>query len=192
MTRPIPLQNCSTSWVLSGFADEAGGTTAEQVAAIRRAGRFRHVDLRGIDGFNIARACPWPTPQAVRRPVRYRRHPRRHVRLARKARSISPTTSSPRLQKLDHLGRLSEVTRPARPVRTVFSYYNKHKQPAGVWERESLGRLARLARAGRPGGLVLYHENEAATFSATSSTTCWPDRRHASATRKAARAALPA
>ncbi len=40
------------TWTLSAFADEAGGTTQEQIDALQAAG-INYIDLRGIDGCNI-------------------------------------------------------------------------------------------------------------------------------------------
>jgi hypothetical protein len=37
MSHHIPLRSCSTDWVLSGFADEAGESCDAQIAAIKRA-----------------------------------------------------------------------------------------------------------------------------------------------------------
>jgi len=39
-------------WTLSAFADEAGETLTEQIAALTEA-QIDHVDLRNVDGFNI-------------------------------------------------------------------------------------------------------------------------------------------
>src|SRR5687768_12907414 len=40
-------------WILSAFADEAGPSCEEQIVAIKRAG-LKHIDIRGMDGFNIS------------------------------------------------------------------------------------------------------------------------------------------
>ena len=39
-------------WTLSAFADEAGGSTQEQIAACLKAG-LTHIDPRNVDGHNI-------------------------------------------------------------------------------------------------------------------------------------------
>ena len=55
------------TWVLSAFADEAGGSTDEQIAALQRAG-FSHIDPRMVDGHNI---CDLPLDLAEQVKAKY-------------------------------------------------------------------------------------------------------------------------
>ena len=53
------------SWNFSAFADEAGPSCDEQIAALRKAG-MKFIDIRGIDGHNIA-ALPVDHARVVRK-----------------------------------------------------------------------------------------------------------------------------
>lgn len=159
MSHSIPLKNCSSAWIVSGFADEAGATTPEQIAATRRAG-FTHLDLRGVDGHNIS-ALPLERAKEVRKllddaglKVGMFGSPIGKIDIAEDFKID--------LDKLAHMGRLSEIL-GCKSIR-IFSYYNKNKAPEATFERESLDRLKRLRDAAAGPGLILYHENERHIF----------------------------
>jgi sugar phosphate isomerase/epimerase len=159
----IPLKDCSNSWVLSAFADEAGEKSEQQVAALQRAG-YKHIDLRGVDGFNIS-VLPLDQAAAVRKKL-----DAAGIRVAMFGSPIGKIALSEDmkidLDKLAHLGRLAEIFE-CKAVR-VFSYFNKDGRSAAAWRAESLGRLKQLRDLAADLGLVLYHENESHIFGDTS------------------------
>lgn len=158
-TKHINLTNCSTAWTLSGFTDEAGETSDAQIAAAKRAG-FKHVDLRGIDGFNVT-ALPLDKAEGIRGKL-----DAAGIRVAMFGSPIGKIDIADDfridLDKLEHLGRLREVL-GCNAVR-VFSYYNKKGAAADQWRAESLTRLKKLRDLAAELGLVLYHENESHIF----------------------------
>lgn len=142
-------------WILSAFADEAGSTTEEQIAALQRAG-LQHVDVRGLEGFNVSE-LPLDVAQIA----------------AQKFADAGITVGmfgSPLgkidinedfeadLAKLRHIAKLAPVFN-CNGVR-VFSYFNKSERPHSEWQAESLRRLSALKDEAKNLGLVLYHENE--------------------------------
>jgi sugar phosphate isomerase/epimerase len=146
-------------FVLSAFADEAGPSCGEQVAALKEAG-IRHIDVRNIDGHNIT---VLPLEQA------------RKIREQLDAGGITVGMyGSPigkidiaddfniDLEKLTHLGRLKPIL-GGTAVR-LFSYYNKANRPHAEFRRESLSRLKQLKALAKDLGLTLYHENEGKIF----------------------------
>lgn len=163
MAHSIALKNCSTSWVLSAFADEAGDSADQQIAALQRAG-LRHVDLRGIEGFNIA-ALPLDRAREIRQKFDHA-----GIRVGMFGSPIGKIDIADDmkidLDKLAHLARLAEVFE-CNKVR-IFSYYNKAGLPAERWRAESLSRLKQLRALAEETGLVLYHENELHIFGESS------------------------
>ncbi|MCX5659527.1 MAG: TIM barrel protein [Planctomycetota bacterium] len=160
MSHSIALKNCSTAWVVSGFADEAGPSTAEQIAATKRAG-FTHVDLRGLDGHNIS-ALPLDRAHEVRKLL-----DAAGVNVGMFGSPIGKIDIADDfkidLDKLAHMGKLSEIL-GCKSIR-IFSYYNnKAKATPEAFERESIDRLRRLRDAAAGPGLILYHENERHIF----------------------------
>lgn len=146
-------------WKLSAFADEAGGTCDQQIAALLR-DHVHFIDIRSLDGFNIA-VLPLDHARNVRNML--------DVSGIKVAMFGSPIGKidiaddlSIDLQKLRHLGELAPIL-GCNAVR-IFSYYNKHNRPKDEWRRESLSRLAQLKLLAHQLGLVLYHENERHIF----------------------------
>jgi sugar phosphate isomerase/epimerase len=159
----IPLKSCTTSWPLSGFADEAGEASDVQIAALQRAG-FKHIDLRGVDGHNISVLPPTPA-EAIQKKL-----DAAGIRVAMFGSPIGKLDIADDvnidLDKLKHLGGLAPIF-GCKAVR-IFSYYNKAARPAMEWRRESLARLRQLRDLAEELGLVLYHENESHIFGDTS------------------------
>ena len=148
------------SWVLSAFADEAGGSIDEQIAALRRAG-IRHVDLRAVDGFNIT-TLPTDRAQQVRRKL-----DSAGIAVAMFGAPIGKIDLADELKidldKLAHLARLGDIL-GCRSVR-IFSYYNqKAALTPEAWQAEALDRLRKLRDLAGKLNMVLYHENERAIF----------------------------
>jgi len=155
-------QSPAPHWLLSAFADEAGPSADEQIAALRRAG-LRHIDLRSVDGHNIA-ALPIPLARNLRDKldaagiaVNMFGSPIGKIDLA------DPITSD--LDKLRHLAELAPLLN-CRSVR-IFSYYSKKATPPlphGEFQKQSLSRLHELKTLAQQLGLILYHENESHIF----------------------------
>ncbi|MFA7235898.1 MAG: TIM barrel protein [Phycisphaeraceae bacterium] len=149
-----------TKWKLSAFADEAGGSTVEQIAALQKAG-IQHIDPRNVDGYNITEL---PLDLAEKIAADYAKagltvnmygSPLGKIDLA--------DDFAIDRKKLTHLGELSKIF-GAKAVR-IFSYYNKKKQAgAAEFQRASLDRLKGLIDIAEKYDLVLYHENEGAIF----------------------------
>lgn len=147
------------SWILSAFSDEAGATTAEQIAACVRGG-LKYIDPRVVDGHNISE-LPLELAEQIAR-----QYEAAGIQVNMYGSPIGKIDIADDfkidLDKLDHLGRLRDVF-GATAVR-IFSYYNRERVDIATWRRESMDRLKRLHdRAGKL-GLVLYHENESGIF----------------------------
>ena len=147
------------TWTLSGFVDEAGGSTTEQVAACI-AGGLSHIDPRNVDGYNITEL---PLEQAAAVAKQYEAAGIRVNMYGSPIGKIDIADDlSIDLKKLEHLGRLKDIF-GATDVR-IFSFYNKAGVEKAKWQQESLDRLKRLRDQAGELGLVLYHENESEIF----------------------------
>ncbi|MDF2439932.1 MAG: hypothetical protein JWN98_916 [Abditibacteriota bacterium] len=147
------------SWSLSAFADEAGGSCEEQIAALQEAG-LKHIDIRGMDSHNIS-SMPVEVARAAKQKldaagisVQMFGSPLGKIDIADDPQSD--------YDKLRHLAELSSIF-DCRNVR-IFSYYNKENRSHDAWQAESLKRLSALRDIARETGLVLYHENERHIF----------------------------
>ncbi len=147
-------------WILSAFADEAGGSSDEQIAALQTAG-IDHIDPRGIDGHNIVEL-----PVDLAREIKSKLDDA-GIKVNMYGSPIGKIDIADDLKtdldRLEHLARLRDVF-GCNAVR-IFSYYNKTEQvEKDKWRRMSLDNLKRLRdEAGRL-GLKLYHENESGIF----------------------------
>lgn len=143
------------SWKLSAFADEAGPTIDEQIAALTRA-KITWIDPRSVNGHNITE-LPLEEAHQVRQKL-----DDAGIRVNMYGSPIGKIDIADDIQsditKLEHLGRLADIF-DCKAVR-LFSYYNKHNAPREQWRDESLRRLGQLSARARELGLVLYHENE--------------------------------
>jgi len=152
----------SSTITLSAFADEAGPSTAEQIAALKQAG-LKYIDIRNIDGHNIV-ALPLDAAKAIKDQldaagisVLMYGSPLGKIDIA--------DDFATDLNKLKHLGKLRPIL-GATAVR-MFSYYNKPKgggKSQTEFREESLRRLKELKTFAADLGLVLYHENERHIF----------------------------
>lgn len=142
-------------WTLSGFADEAGESTPEQIAACTQSG-LTHIDPRNVDGHNITE-LPIGLAEDVAR-----QYEAAGIRVHMYGSPIGKIDIADDfdidLKKLEHLGRLKDVF-GATGVR-IFSYYNKAGADKARWKQQSLDRLKRLRDRAGDLGLVLFHENE--------------------------------
>lgn len=155
MSHTIALRDCSSSWLLSGFPDEAFDDFAGQIELTRSAGLSR-LDLRGIGGKNVVEL---PLDEA-----------RRCRELLDEAGLTVGMFGTPigkldieddlqaDLDRLDHIAELADVFE-CRQVR-VFSYYNRAEVDKAAWREECLRRLGLLKDRAAAANLTLYHENE--------------------------------
>jgi sugar phosphate isomerase/epimerase len=149
-------------WILSAFPDEAGASCREQIAALQRAD-LTHIDLRGIDGFNIAE-LPLDKARAIKEllddaalTVNMFGTPLGKI-------DISDDFETDR-RKLAHLSDLAPIF-DCFALR-IFSYYNKENRPEAEFQSEALRRLNILKEDARRYGLILFHENEKGIFGDT-------------------------
>ncbi len=146
-------------WTLSGFADEAGESTTEQIAACLKAG-LTHIDPRNVDGHNITEL---PLDQAEEVARQYEAVGIRvHMYGSPIGKIDIADDLNIDLEKLDHLGKLKDIF-GATDIR-IFSYYNKAGADKTKWQRQSLDRLKRLRDRAGELGMVLFHENESDIF----------------------------
>ncbi len=148
------------TWTLSAFADEAGGSTEQQLTALKR-GQVKFIDPRSVEGHNIS-ALPLDVAEAAAK-----QYEAAGVRVQMFGSPIGKIDLADDLRidldKLEHLGKLKDVF-GCDKVR-IFSFFNKkagydHKR----WQAESIDRLSRLSDLAQKLGLVLYHENESHIF----------------------------
>lgn len=147
------------SWILSAFADEAADACTEQIAALQRAG-LRHIDIRGMDGYNIS-AMPVEHAHQVRQQL-----DAAGIKVNMFGSPLGKIDITDDIQvDLDKLERLAELA-PVLGCNAVriFSYYNREERPKEQWRKASLDRLRQLRDLAEARGLVLYHENERHIF----------------------------
>ncbi len=146
-------------WLLSGFTDEAGEASDEQLAACRRGG-LEFIDPRNIDGYNIT-ALPPDIAEIIARKL-----DAAGVRVNMYGSPIGKLDIADDFKidtdRLEHLGRLKGIF-GASGVR-IFSYYNKAGADKAKWKQQSMDRLKRLRDLAGKLGLVLYHENESEIY----------------------------
>jgi len=146
-------------WTLSAFADEAGGSTDEQLQALADGG-LKRIDPRNVDGHNIAE-LPLDVAEQVAK-----RYEAAGIRVNMFGSPIGKIDIADDLQtdldKLEHLGRLKGVF-GCDAVR-MFSYFNKADAPLDQWRAKAMDNLRRLRDKAGQLGLVLYHENESDIF----------------------------
>ncbi len=151
--------NQKLSWRLSAFADEAGDSCGEQIAALQKAG-LNFIDLRSVDGFNIVE-LPLENARIIKEKL-----DAANIEVAMFGTPIGKIDIAEDfetdLQKLRHLAELAPIfdCRAAR----IFSYYNKAEKPHEEWQAESIRRLLALRDEAKNLGLILYHENERHIF----------------------------
>lgn len=147
------------SWNLSAFADEAGKTIEEQIAALQRAG-LGLIDVRGLGEYNVSNL-----PLDVAKDAA--------AKLGDAGISVGMLGSplgkididenfESDLDRLRHIAQIAPIF-DCNAVR-IFSYYNKNNRPQEQWQAESLKRLGALKDEAKRLGLVLYHENERHIF----------------------------
>lgn len=146
-------------WLLSGFIDEAGESSDEQLAACHRGG-LRYIDPRNIDGYNIT-ALPLNLAETIAGKLN-----EAGVRVHMYGTPIGKIDIADDFKidtdRLEHLGKLKDIFN-ASGVR-IFSYYNKAGTDKAKWRQQSMDRLKRLRDLAGKLGLVLFHENESEIY----------------------------
>ena len=146
-------------WTLSAFADEAGETLTEQIAALTEA-QIDHVDLRNVDGFNIV-DLPLDHAENIRKKLEDV-----GIAVCMYGSPIGKIDIADDFQidvrRMKHLGELRQIF-GADAVR-MFSYFNKHQAPPNRWRAEAVDRIKRLVELAEQHGLVLYHEHEPGVY----------------------------
>lgn len=148
------------AWKLSAFADEAGATADEQIAALREA-KIRFVDLRNVDGVNIAELS-LDHAQRV-----HKKFEAADIRIGMYGSPIGKIDIADDhtidLHRLRHIGLLKEIF-GTRDVR-IFSYFNKKSGASeAAYQAAAVDRLRALIEVAEQCDLVLYHENELGIF----------------------------
>lgn len=148
------------AWELSAFADEAGPSCDQQIAALQQAG-LHFIDIRNIDGHNIT-ALPLEQAKVIREKL-----DRAGIKLGMYGSPLGKIDLADDFQtdldKLQHLGALRPILGGAA-VR-IFSYYNrKAGKTHPDFRKGSLDRLKQLKTLAKDLGLVLFHENESDIF----------------------------
>jgi len=147
------------TWNLSAFADEAGNSCDEQIAALQRAG-LNLIDIRFLETFNISE-LPLDIAQTAAEKLSAA-----GVSVQMFGSPIGKIDIADDLEidikKLRHLAALAPIFN-CRSVR-IFSYFNQSERAHEAWETESLQRLSTLKDEAQALGLVLYHENESHIF----------------------------
>jgi len=147
------------AWPLSAFADEAGKSTDEQVAALQNGG-LNHIDLRSIEDHSII-SLPVDKAREIKSrfddtgiQVNMYGSPIGKIDIADDLRKD--------LERLEHLARMRDVFGCNR-VR-IFSYYNQQGLDKDRWRAQSMDNLRRLQDSAGRLELVLFHENESDIF----------------------------
>ena len=147
------------NWTLSAFSDEAGSSADQQINALLRAG-LRFIDIRNIDGYNIAE-LPIEAAKIVKGKL-----DDHGIQTQMLGSPIGKIQVDDELlldvDKLNHLGEMAPIF-GCGAVR-MFSYYNKSELDHDEWRKRTLERLEVLRDRAEKMGLVLYHENERHIF----------------------------
>lgn len=159
MSLSIPLRDCSTSWTLSGFPDEAADDFPGQIRLVQQAG-LRHLDLRGIAGRNVVE-LPLDEAQRCREQL-----DAAGLTVGMFGTPIGKLDITDPFQKdldrLEHIAQLADLF-ACRLVR-IFSYYNRTNLDKADWRNQSLERLGKLKDRAASLNLTLFHENERDIF----------------------------
>jgi len=147
------------TWTLSAFADEAGGSTDEQIAALKRGGIDR-IDPRSVDGHNIV-DLPLDIAEQVKA-----KYDAAGITVNMYGSPIGKIDIADDVQtdidRLQHLGKLKAIF-GCDKVR-IFSYYNKQGASKADWKARTIDNLKRLSDLAGELGLALYHENESGIY----------------------------
>lgn len=148
---------------LNAFADEAGSSVEEQIAALRRNG-LQGVELRGVDGENVSDI----TVQKAREV--YRRFSDAGLKIWSIGSPLGKIEMGkdpfePHLDKLRHTLELADAL-SCRQIR-MFSFYIPSGREPAEYRQEVLERLCRMTEISADSGVVLCHENEKGIYGDT-------------------------
>ncbi len=147
------------SWILSAFADEAGGSLDEQIAALNEAD-IKYIDPRGVNGFSIVK-LPLDHAEKIQKKLEAA-----SIKVAMFGSPIGKIDISDDInidiENLEHLGKLKDIFN-CNTVR-IFSYFNKKDADHNTWQTQSIQHLETLINIAQKLDMVLYHENERHIF----------------------------
>jgi len=143
------------SWTLSAFADEAGKSTDEQIAALKKAG-LTCIDPRSLDGHSIIE-LPLDVAEQVQA-----KYEAAGIRVNMFGSPIGKIDIADDIQvdldRLAHLGKLKDIF-GCNKVR-IFSYYNKSGASKEQWKARTRENLKQICELAATLEMELYHENE--------------------------------
>ncbi|MFA9477978.1 sugar phosphate isomerase/epimerase family protein [Phycisphaerales bacterium AB-hyl4] len=147
------------TWTFSAFADEAGGSIDEQIAALQRV-NMKFIDPRSVDGHNITALPEDVAKQAQQKLEAAGITVQMYGSPIGKIDAVDDIEED--LQKLRHLAKMRDIF-GCNAVR-IFSYYNKTGLSHADWQQKATDNLKRLIELAEQLDLVLYHENESKIF----------------------------
>ena len=150
------------NFILSAFADEAGGTLAEQIAALKDNG-WTHIEPRGLDEGNIS---VFTAAQAKK------------VKAVLDENGIGVSSIGSHYGKIGirddfkpHFDAFRQCVENACILGTenirMFSFYMPEGEDPAVYRDEVFERLERMADCARASGVWCCHENEKGIFGDT-------------------------
>ena len=141
--------------ILGAFADEAGSSLNEQIAAMLDNG-ICHLEARNIDGVNF---IDHTVAQAKAIKEQLDAHGLRVWSIGSPLGKIQITDPmEPHLDKLKHTLELAQVMGSER-IR-MFSFFIPKEEDPAVYRDEVMERLGRMVETARGSGVKLCHENE--------------------------------
>jgi sugar phosphate isomerase/epimerase len=142
----------------SGIGDEAGKDLATQIRAQRELG-WKHLELRLVDGVNITQI----DDNAFARVVDAVAEVGLQVSCFGSAIAnwARPITCDVNIDRDDLKRAIPRMKRMKCPFIRVMSYPNQKEEPVAEreWRRESIARMAYLAKMAEDAGVTLVHEN---------------------------------
>lgn len=141
--------------ILGAFADEAGSSLKEQIAAMLDNG-IQHLEARNIDGRNF---IDHTVAEAKEIRAQLDAHGLRVWSIGSPLGKIAVTDPmQPHLDKLKHTLELAAVMGSER-IRMFSFFIPKDEEPA-IYRDEVMERLTRMTEVARGSGVKLCHENE--------------------------------
>ena len=148
-----------TKYILSAFADEAGATLDEQIAALQR-NNIKFMEIRGVDGLNIAK-----TP--LDKITQYKKElDEAGIRVLTVGSPIGKTKLGEGYE--EHVAEFLHVLAAARILGAerirMFSIFTDSPEKQ---ETEIFAKLSEMLDIAEGTGITLYHENEKGIYGDT-------------------------
>ena len=148
--------------ILGAFADEAGSSVAEQIAAMVD-NDIQNLEARNIEGKNFVELS---IAEAKELKARLDAHGLRVWSIGSPFGKIGiQDAMEPHLDKLKHTLELAEVMGSER-IR-VFSFFIPEGEDATIYRDEVMGRLSRMVETTAGSNVMLCHENEKGIYGDT-------------------------